>query len=85
MESFQATSEQIEEVNEIYNKVRNRNVRLNRSRPKSFAYGAIYYWICSKGKNISLKEFTKEVSMSELTVGRIAKIISEVLNTPEIM
>lgn len=83
MEKFSATDEQKKEVIKLYNQIKNKSSRLNRSRPQSVASGLVYFWICSKQKDISLKQFTKKVSLSELTINKIAKEISEVIGYPE--
>jgi transcription initiation factor TFIIIB Brf1 subunit/transcription initiation factor TFIIB len=85
MDKFQASDEQKQEVIDIYNKIKNKNSKLNRSRPQSVSSGIIYYWILKTKKDISLKEFTKKAELSELTISKIAKIVSEVLKTPEII
>lgn len=85
MDQFSANERQKQEVKELYAKIHNKSSRLNRSRPQSVASGIVYYWICSKHKDISLKDFTKKVTLSELTVQRIANIIAEVLGTPEVI
>lgn len=83
MEKFSATKEQKEEVVKLYHQIKNKSSRLNRSRPQSVASGLVYFWICSKQKEITLKQFTKKVSLSELTVNKIAKEISDVLGAEE--
>jgi transcription initiation factor TFIIIB Brf1 subunit/transcription initiation factor TFIIB len=85
MEQFSATKEQKQEVIELYNQVKNKSSRLNRSRPQSVASGVVYYWIRLKEKDISLKDFAQKVSLSELTVNKIAKEIADVLDTPKIV
>lgn len=85
MEKFSATPEQKTEVVNLYNYIRNKSSRLNRSRPQSVGAGLVYYWICSKKKDITLKQFTKKVSLSELTVNKIAKEIAEVINQPDVV
>ena len=79
MEKFSATKEQKQEVINLYHQINNKSSRLNRSRPQSVASGLVYFWICSKQKDISLKQFTKKVSLSELTVNKIAKEITDVI------
>lgn len=79
MEKFDANSVQINEVIELYNKIKNKDTKINRSRPQSVAAGITYYWICNKHKGITLKEFTKKSSLSELTIGKMAKIVSDIL------
>ena len=85
MEKFSATKEQKMEVIKLYRRVKNRSSKLNRARPQSVASGLVYFWICSKNKDISLKQFTKKVSLSELTVNKIAKEISEVIGSPRVL
>lgn len=85
MEKFSATKEQKQEVTDLYEKIKNKSSRLNRSRPQSVASGLVFYWICMRGKEITLKDFAKKVILSELTINRIAKEIAEVLETPEIV
>jgi hypothetical protein len=80
MEKFSATEEQKKEVIELYNNIKNRSSRLNRSRPQSVASGLVYFWICMKKKDITLKQFTKKVCLSELTINKIVKEISDVIN-----
>ena len=84
MDKFSATVEQKEEVKKLYELIKNKSSRLNRSRPQSVSSGLIYYWICNQKKDITLKQFTKKVELSELTVNKIAKEIADVLGTPDI-
>jgi transcription initiation factor TFIIIB Brf1 subunit/transcription initiation factor TFIIB len=83
LEQFSATKEQKNEVIELYEKIKNKSSRLNRSRPQSVSSGLVFYWTCLKGKNISLKDFAKKVQLSELTISKIAKEISDVLDTSQ--
>lgn len=84
MDIFSASDEQKQEVINLYKKVKNKSSKLNRSRPQSVSSGLVYYWIKLKNKDITLKEFAKKVSLSELTVTKIAKEIATVLSTPGI-
>jgi len=79
MDKFSATKEQKDEVIKLYHQIKNKSSKLNRSRPQSVASGIVYYWICQKDKDITLKQFTKKVALSELTVSNIAKEISDVI------
>jgi len=79
MDNFSATEDQKKEVISIYNSVKDKSVKLNRSRPMSYSAGVVFYWILQKKKNITLKEFSKKVSLSELTINRIAKEIASIL------
>lgn len=85
MEKFDAKPSEIEEVNQIYEIVKNKDTKLNRARPLSFSSGILYVFICMKKKKISIKEFAKIVNLSELTIGKMAKIIADILGMPEIL
>jgi transcription initiation factor TFIIIB Brf1 subunit/transcription initiation factor TFIIB len=85
MDRFSATAIQKAEVIKLYNRIVNRSSKLNRSRPQSIAEGLTFYWICSKNKNISIKEFTTKVSLSEITIGKIAREIASILGTPNVL
>lgn len=85
MELFSATKEQIEEVIGLYEKIRNKSSRLNRSRPASLGSGIVFYWIGMKNKDISLKDFAKRVGLSELTINKIAKEVAEVVRIHNIL
>ena len=79
MDKFRATDDQKNEVINLYNKISNKSSKINRSRPQSVASGLTYYWIKTKGLDITLKEFAKKADLSELTINKIAKEIAEVL------
>ena len=79
MDRFKATKDQKEEVIELYNKIKNKSSKINRSRPQSVASALTYFWICYKGMDITLKEFAKKSDLSELTIDRLAKEIAIVL------
>jgi transcription initiation factor TFIIIB Brf1 subunit/transcription initiation factor TFIIB len=85
MEQFSASKEQKEDVIKLYESIKNKSSKLNRSRPLSVAAGLVYYWVCSNNKEITLKDFAKKVGLSELTINKIAKEISEILETPYIL
>jgi transcription initiation factor TFIIIB Brf1 subunit/transcription initiation factor TFIIB len=85
MEKFSATPEQKKEVVDLYHQIKNKSSLLNRSRPQSVASALVFYWICKKQKDITLKQFAKKVFLSELTINKKAKEISEVLGEPETM
>ena len=85
MDKFEASKEQKNEVINLYNKIKNKSSKINRSRPQSISSALIYYWISYKNINISLKDFSKRVELSELTIVKIAKEISEILGViPEV-
>jgi transcription initiation factor TFIIIB Brf1 subunit/transcription initiation factor TFIIB len=80
MNKFQATQAQKLEVIEIYEKIKNKDTKLNRARPQSIAAGLAYYWIKTTSKNISLKEFMKKAELSELTINRMTSLIAEIVD-----
>ena len=84
MEKFQAKPHQIEEAIKLYESVKNKDTRLNRSRPQSVSSSIVFCYILIHKKNISLKEFAKRVNLSELTINKMAKIIAEILGFPEL-
>lgn len=85
MDKFSATQAQKEEVNLLYNNIKNKSSKLNRARPQSVASGLVFYWICTKRIEINLKEFAKKADVSELTINKIAKEIAEVMGTPDVI
>ena len=72
---------QVEEVHAIYDFIKNKSSVLNRSRPNSTAAGIIYYYILKNKKAITLKQFSNEVELSELTIKKIVKEIDIIYGT----
>ena len=85
MKKFEASHEQVTEVEALYRRTENRSSILNRCRPQSVAAGLTYYYIRREQKEIPIREFVNRVNLSELTVIKIAKEIASVLGTPEVM
>ena len=85
MDKFNATDEQKAVVGELYVRIKNKSSKINRSRPQSVSAGLIWFWICMKGLEIHLKEFAQKTGLSELTINKIAKEISTILNIPIII
>lgn len=81
MDQFEASDSQKQEVINLYEAIKKKSSKLNRSRPQSVSASIIFYWIGLKGKDIPLKEFAKKVSLSELTINKIVKEISEILHS----
>ena len=79
MDKFKGTDDHKKEVIELYNKIKNKSSKINRSRPQSIASAVTYFWISLKNIDITLKEFAKKVNLSELTISKIAKEISDIL------
>jgi transcription initiation factor TFIIIB Brf1 subunit/transcription initiation factor TFIIB len=85
MDKFKATPIQKQEVIDLYDKIRNKSSKLNRSRPQSVAAALTYYWILIKNINISIKDFAKKVDLSELTINKNTKEVALVLGNPGII
>ena len=80
MNKFDASQDQIDEVIELYKKIKNKSSIINRSRPQSVASGLVRYYILIKNKNISM-QFKQKVNLSELTINRICKEITTILQS----
>jgi transcription initiation factor TFIIIB Brf1 subunit/transcription initiation factor TFIIB len=81
MDKFSATPEQKAEVINLYELIKDKSSKINRARPQSVASGLTYYWIRNNRKNITLKEFVEEIGLSELTVDRISKEITFIIES----
>jgi transcription initiation factor TFIIIB Brf1 subunit/transcription initiation factor TFIIB len=82
MDKFNASDKQKQEVIQIYEQIKNKSSKINRSRPLSVSAGLIYFWICIKGIDISLKDFASKIELSELTVSKITEEIAKILKVP---
>ena len=83
MQRFNANDSHISKVTELYNKIHNRSKILNRSNPQSTIASLIYYYFRLIGGNISCPKFSKIVKLSDITISRISKNISEILKTTD--
>lgn len=81
MNKFSASDQQKHEVISLYELVKNKSSKINRSRPQSIAAGLTYYWICQNNKNITMREFIEKVNLSELTITRISKEIAGIIES----
>lgn len=82
---FSGSEEHKKEICELYKSIKNKSSRLNRARPQSVSAGLIYYYICKNNIEITLKEFASKSELSELTITRMSKEISTILNTPQVI
>jgi len=80
MKQFSATEKQCCEVIELYNKIKNRSSKINQSRPQSIAAGIVYYWIKKNNINITIQKFIQICKLSILTIEKIEKEISNILD-----
>jgi hypothetical protein len=79
MTKLNTTTQQKKEIEELYNKIKNKSPILNRSRPQSIASSIIYYYLSKQDDNIKIKDFIKKVKLSELTVNKLIKVIKKIL------
>jgi transcription initiation factor TFIIIB Brf1 subunit/transcription initiation factor TFIIB len=82
MDKFYATPEHKKEVRQLYDRIANKSSKINRSRPQSIAAGLVFFWICYKGLDISIKDFASKTDLSELTINKISREISDILEIP---
>ena len=59
--------------------IQNRSSCLNRARPQSIAAGVVFFWMKNNNKNITIKEYSKKVKLSELTINKIIKEIESII------
>ncbi len=80
MSKFNATSDQVDEVIAIYEKIKNKSSQLNRCRPQSLASALVFFWISKRNNDtISIKKFIDIVNLSEMTINKIIKEINTLL------
>ena len=85
LNTLNADKHYFNEINKLYDKIKNKSSILNRSRPHSLASGLIYFYILISNKDMSLKYYSKKVQLSELTINRIVKEIATLLNTKHLI
>ncbi|MAI13662.1 MAG: hypothetical protein CMM15_06555 [Rhodospirillaceae bacterium] len=79
MQNFSATPVQVGQVLELYRQLENRSSLLNRSRPQSVACGVVKYFILQKNPDFSNEYIRQKIKLSELTLSRIVKEISNIV------
>ena len=80
MNEFEASNQDTLNVINLYNIIKNKkSMVLSRSRPQSIASGVIRYYITKNKKEISMDTFKEKVGLSELTINKIVKEITRIL------
>ena len=79
MQNFSATPVQVGQVLALYRQLENRSSLLNRSRPQSVACGVVKYFILQKNPDFSNEYIRQKIKLSELTLSRIVKEISNIV------
>lgn len=86
LSGWDSDPETVENVIALYKQIEDKSSTLNRSRAKSEAAAVVYYYALSTGrKNIKLKDFSTRVGLSESTILKYAKEISNILQTPDVL
>ncbi len=80
---FNSSDEHVEKVKKLYKKIECKSILLNRSNPQSTISGLIYYYCRLIGKDITCAKFSEIVKLSDLTIGKISRNISEILGTAD--
>ena len=80
MNTFDAPTDKKAEVKHIYNIVKGKSDKLNRSRPQSIAAGVIYYWLLKTNNSITLKQFSDHVKLRDTTILNITKEVELVVS-----
>ncbi len=73
------------EVIELYRGIEGKSNLINRARAKSVAAAVIYYFILAMNKNTTIAEFCKAVELSSATIVKLAREVSAVMQTPEVL
>lgn len=81
MKKFNSNQYHIDKVIELYNMIQNKSSLINRSNPQSVISGLVFYYCRLIGKNITCSKFSTIVNLSDITVSRISKNISDILGT----
>lgn len=79
MRQFDAQECDIESVIKLYEKVKDKSAILSRARPQSVAAGIIRYYIVKNDRGITMSSFKEKVHLSELTINRIVREITNIL------
>ena len=73
-------NEDIKNINNLYKEIEHKSTLLNRSNPQSVACGLVFYYCQLKNNNINCYQFSKMVLLSDITIGKICKNITILLN-----
>jgi transcription initiation factor TFIIIB Brf1 subunit/transcription initiation factor TFIIB len=81
MRKFNSNQEHINKVVDLYKMIQNKSSLINRSNPQSVVSGLVFYYCRLIGKNITCSKFSSIVNLSDITISRISKNISDILGT----
>lgn len=81
MEKFNSNKENIDKVRKLYEKIKNKSSEINSSKPHSVCCALVYYYCKSLNKEINITDFSKIVKLNELTIKKLTRIITNILET----
>ncbi len=81
MKRFNSNDHHISQVENLYKKIHNKSTLINRSNPQSVISSLVYYYCRLIGGDISCSKFSDIVKLSDITISRLSKNISEILGT----
>ena len=81
MNNLSADKNDIQNVISLYEKIHKKSEIINRARPQSVASGLIRYYILKQNKNIAMSDFIDIVHISELTINRMVKEITRIIES----
>jgi transcription initiation factor TFIIIB Brf1 subunit/transcription initiation factor TFIIB len=81
MEKFESTPQHTAFVIKLFHKIKGHSCFINRSNPDSIAAALCYFFFKHIKYPISLNDFSKRVGLSDITVHKISKKISELVHS----
>lgn len=84
LSKFNADKSHEENIKKIYNLLEAKDIsKINGSNPKSISAGLVYYYLININKCIDPDTFSKIVGLSKITILKISKFISNIVNKEE--
>jgi transcription initiation factor TFIIIB Brf1 subunit/transcription initiation factor TFIIB len=87
LKELKITEDHVDNVLDLYNRVKNKSYLLNTSNPQSIASGFVYYYLRKLNVDISPSKFRKveSVNLSEITITRISNEIEEIITSDDMI
>lgn len=85
MSKFKAKKEHIDLVIELYTIIKDKSLIINRSNPQSTATGIVYYYLRKNKCKVNPGDFGKASNLSEGIIIKIAKEVSRLLETTDLV
>lgn len=81
MTQFDASPQDKQSVIDLYEQIKGKSEILSRARPQSVAAGLIRYYIIKNDRDISMEDFREKVNLSDLTINRIVREITNIIES----